>query len=346
MSPPLFYGNKARKERKKTVEATLNFDNPQRIPRQLWLPYNQSRMKKISRWRKWRLKFPDDLVFCPNFIWPKKNKKLKWQDEFIYRDEWGCLFKKEADKRCDVLISPAIKQWENLENWRPPEQFLKLDKERINSFCHSTDRFVLAGSWIKLFERLQLLRGPEKLLSDLKKKPAEFFELLHQVHDFNLKELELWAQTEVDGLCLMDDWGGQESLFISRDHFRQLFKPLYLEYSSIAKKYKKYLFFHSDGYIADFLPDFIEIGINAINCQVLLMGIEKLVHFRGQITFWGSSDFPVFLSTAQKKEIVRCCQQIFDTLWARGGLIAQVELTPDIKISAIKTFFSAWKKFL
>lgn len=325
-----------RKSRRKIVELTLNFERPNRIPRQLWISFDQDKFRKTSRWRKFRLEFPDDLIFCPHFPCPEKNQKLK-------KDS---ILQKKPTQLSDFLISPRIKTWPDLENWPAPEFLLKINKEKVNAFCRSTDRFVLAGTWIRLFEQLQFLRGPKELFADLKRQPPEFFEWLHQVHEFNLKILEIWAQTEVDGLCLMDDWGGQKSLFISPSLFRQLFKPLYQEYAAIAQKYHKYLFFHSDGFIIDLLPDFIDIGIKAINCQVRLMEAKKLASFRGQITFWGSSDFPAFFSQAEPEEIVHCCQQIYECLWANGGFIAQIEATPEIKISTLRAYFAFWKKIV
>lgn len=333
-----------RKSRRKIVELTLNFERPGRIPRQLWMSCDRDKLKKTPRWRKFRLEFPDDLVFCPPFPCPEKNQKLKKNNQLIY--EWDSIFQKKPSQGGDFLISSTIKPWPDLKNWPAPESLLKINKDKVNAFCRSTDRFVLAGTWIRLFEQLQFLRGPKELFLDLKTQPPEFFEWLRQVHEFNLKILENWAQTEIDGLCLMDDWGGQKSLFISPALFRQLFKPLYQEYAAIAQKYHKYLFLHSDGYIIDLLPDFIEIGIKAINCQVRLMEPKKLASFRGQITFWGSSDLPAFFSQAKPKEIVNYCQEIYECLWANGGFIAQIEATAEIKISALRAYFAFWKKFL
>jgi hypothetical protein len=41
--------------------------------------------------------------------------------------------------------------------------------------------------------------------------------------------MRLWAQTGVDGVSFMDDWGSQTALLISPEMWRRLFKPLYLE---------------------------------------------------------------------------------------------------------------------
>jgi len=336
---------KRRKKRRDLVRQTLNFEHPSRIPRQMWPVWPEGYLNSLKRkplWRKLRRCFPDDLIFCPAFGLLPAEKRLK-KGELIYADEWGCLFRKIPGSLRGQLISPPIKNWEDLENWREPVARLNLDKERVNDFCRSTDRFVLASSWISLFERLQLLRGPEKLFSDLRQRPPEFFYLLRRLHEFLIKELEIWAETRVDGLCLMDDWGGERGLLVSPELFRSLFKPLYSEYASIARKYKKFIFFHSDGYILDLLPDLIEIGISAINCQLFLMGVKPLSSFRGQVTFWGSSDLAIYLGHARKREIQAWGEQIFSSLWERGGFIAQAEVSPQLQLPALRAYFSFWK---
>ena len=106
-----------------------------------------------------------------------------------------------------------------------------------------------------------------------------------------LKEVELWANTEVDAINLMDDWGTQSGLLVSPDIFRNIFKPMYREYIEIAKRYNKYVFFHSDGYITEVIPDLIEVGVDALNSQVFCMGTKELgERFRGKVTFWGEVD--------------------------------------------------------
>jgi len=325
---------------RKQVLKSLNFDKPTRIPRQLWLPI-RDKISDLRQLNDLKRHFPDDLVFCPRFGLPQAEQPVK-NDSRFYVDDWGCLFERPAPQAHGSARSPLITNWEDLERWTEPEALLRLDRHKVNAFCRSRGRFVLTGTWVRLFERLQYLRGPENLLQDLKLQPPEFFTLLQRVHQFHLKELEVWAKTEVDALCLMDDWGSQSSLFISPPLFRQLFRPLYHEYASLAKHYKKYLFFHSDGFILDLLPDFIAIGVDAINCQVFLLGLEKLSAFAGRITFWGASDLPALFSSGQSKEVLAHCRQVYEALYRNGGFIAQAEFSPGIRVSQLKTYFSAW----
>ena len=67
-----------------------------------------------------------------------------------------------------------------------------------------------------------------------------------------------WAQTDVDCLQMMDDWGSQKSLLISPKLWRQYFGPMYKDYIDIAHNAGKKISMHSDGYTLDILPDLIE----------------------------------------------------------------------------------------
>ena len=79
-----------------------------------------------------------------------------------------------------------------------------------------------------------------------------------------------------DAIMFKDDWGSETSLLISPRQWRQMFKPLYADYSRIIHEAGKFVFFHSDGYIADIYPDLIEVGVDAINSQLFCMDIEGL----------------------------------------------------------------------
>ena len=116
---------------------------------------------------------------------------------------------------------------------------------------------------------------------DLATQSPELTKLIDKIHQFFLEELNRWAQTDVDALFIMDDWGSQQSLLISPATWREVFKPLYKDYVSIAHSHNKKIFMHSDGYIVDIIPDLIELGIDAINSQIFCMGLDTLEQFKG-----------------------------------------------------------------
>jgi uroporphyrinogen-III decarboxylase len=149
----------------------------------------------------------------------------------------------------------------------------------------------------------------------------------------------------VDAITIMDDWGAQSSLLTSPDVFRSIFKPMYKGYAEIARQYGKYVFMHSDGYITDIIPDLIEAGINALNSQIFCMGVRELGEkFRGKMTFWGEIDRQHLLPKGSRAEIEEAVKEIYENLYAKGGVIAQcefgLEAKPENVLAVFETFDS------
>ena len=96
------------------------------------------------------------------------------------------------------------------------------------------------------------------------------------VHEFNMRNLELLCESDIDGISVSDDWGSQQNLLISPKLWREMFKPLYADYCRVTKAVGKYFFMHSDGNISSIYPDLIEIGVDALNSQLFCMDIEEL----------------------------------------------------------------------
>jgi hypothetical protein len=100
---------------------------------------------------------------------------------------------------------------------------------------------------------------------------------------------------------------------------------------------------HSDGWILDILPDLVEIGVDAINCQVGWMGVAALERFRGRITFWGEVDRHALLALGSPADVRRAVGEMRDRLWASGGVIAQCEFGPGARPENIVEVFRAWQ---
>ena len=54
------------------------------------------------------------------------------------------------------------------------------------------------------------------------------------------------------------------------------FKPLYAEYCRLAHDHRKAVFLHSDGNILEIYDDLVEIGVDALNSQLLSMNFDEL----------------------------------------------------------------------
>jgi hypothetical protein len=324
------------------VKRTLEFDNPPRIPRQLWLqPWAQ--LHYPAELARIQQDFPDDLIGAPGYF---KQKPKVVGDPYVvgaYVDEWGCIFENRQAGIVGEVKQPLLEKWVDVDKVRVPEELLTIDIEEINSFCRNSDKFIYAGCCPRPFERLQFIRGTENVFMDLMDQPEELFVLLNRMHHFFLKKMELWVQTEVDGLMFMDDWGSQFSLLISPDIWRKIFKPFYKDYIDLAHSHGKYILMHSDGYIMKILPDLVELGLDAINSQIFCMDLEEIARqFAGKITFWGEIDRQHILPEGMVEDVKKAVHDVHHALYRNGGVIAQCEFSPGAKPENVYEVFKTW----
>jgi len=330
---------------KKIVLDSLEFNNPTRIPRQLWtLPWAEK--KYPDKLKNIQNEFPNDILLVNPYYKENLNTEGDLYKKGTYVDEWGCKFVNLKEGIHGEVKDPLIKKWNEVHKVNIPLERLTINKQRINKFCNNTNKFTLPEVSQRPFERLQFIRGTENLFIDLIEQPSELKYLLDEIHNFYKKEVALWCETDVDGIFFMDDWGAQNNLLINPKLWRKLFKPLYKEYIEIAHNNSKYAFMHSDGYITNIIPDLVEIGLDALNSQLFCMDIKELgKKHKGKITFWGEIDRQQLLSFGSENDIKKAVNKVYENLFSNGGIIAQCEFGPGAKPENVKQVFKSWNKF-
>ncbi len=327
------------------VRATLEFRNAGgRVPRQLWtLPCAHrdypDTIEKIAEI------FPDDIVYAPATLSRQTVAQGDSCAKGIYIDDWGCKFVNIQDGQIGEVKEPLVQEWDwsdAEEKVHIPEELLSFDPEEVNAFCRSTDKFVIAGECPRPFEQLQFIRTTEEFYMDLMDPPPAMLAFIEKMHDFYCRWVEKWAQTEVDAIMMMDDWGAQKNLLISPELWVRMFKPMYRDYINIAKKYGKKAFMHSDGNTLAIYPHMIELGLDAFNSQIFCIGLEDLKQFRGKITFWGEIDRQHLLPYGSTEDITAAVQAVYESLWDQGGCIAQCEFGPGAKPENVLQVYTAW----
>jgi hypothetical protein len=326
------------------VVATLRFSNPDRIPRDLWtLPY-------IPLFREDELdavlqRYPSDIDRPELSPGSSAEEMDRLARPGTYTDEWGSVWKVGEPGIVGEVKRPALADWTALEDFEPPWNVVReRDLSEANQACRESDKFMLSAVCARPFERLQFLRGSENVYLDLATGCSELMELLRMVHEFYLEDVRVWADSEVDGVLLMDDWGTNQSLLIRPDRWRQMFKPLYREYCEIIHGAGKYAFFHSDGHIEAIYGDLIEVGMDAINSQLFRMDIEDLAdRYRGKVTFWGEIDRQHVLPFGSPEDVHEAVRRVHRALGGEeGGVIAQCEWGKDNPQENVEAVFKAW----
>lgn len=337
----------AKNSSRKIVYQTLEFNSPQRVPRQLWeLPW--AKINYPDKLKEIKETFPADITYAPGYQEQLPATKGEATEIGEYIDEWGCKFINKQRGVIGEVKEPLVEEenWEDSDKIHIPEELLTIDKDKVNAFCRNTDKFVLGGACPRPFERLQFIRGTEQLYMDLMLEPKGMKAVIADMHDYYCRSMEVWADTEVDALMFMDDWGAQDNLLIPPEKWCQLFKPLYRDYIDIAHNHDKKIFMHSDGHILAIIPHLIELGLDAVNSQLFCMGVENLKQFSGQITFWGEMDRQHLLPDGTLDEIEAAVKKVKNNLWADGGCIAQCEFGPGANPDNVYQVFKTWDEIL
>lgn len=325
------------------VYATLDFDAPPRVPRDMWsLPWAEQHYGEA--FRALSAEFPNDVVGAPQRLARPTVSRGHAYTAGTFVDDWGAVFTQAVDGIIGEVKHPLVTDdaWEDLSRVHIPVERLTFDRDAVRAFCAESDRFVLSALIARPFEQLQFIRGTENLYMDLMDPPDGLLSFLRQMHAHYCELAEAWARTEVDALVIMDDWGAQNALLINPEIWREIFKPLYRDYVRIAHEHGKRIFMHSDGHILAIYPDLIQIGIDALNSQLFCMGVENLEQFAGKITFWGEIDRQHLLVDASEDEVRDAVRSAYHRLYRNGGCFAQCEFGAGARIENVRTVFQTW----
>lgn len=291
------------------------------------------------------------MIDCPPFTYGKGKASGEINKKGRRTDAWGCVWEAAEDGVIGEVKEYPLADYDALDDFSAPWDVLEqADLSKVNEYCKNSDKFCM-NFWeptaCSPFQRMQYLRGTEELFVDLALDEPEVYKLRDIVHEFYVKQLEMWCKTDIDAIHIEDDWGTQISLLISPQKWREFFKPLYKEYCDIAHKHGKYVVMHSDGYIKDIIEDLIEIGVNAVNAQIFCMDLQELEdRFGGRICFWGEIDRQYALPFGTDSEIEQCVDKVADTFLKnrKTGIVAMCQSGKDISLHAKEVVYRRWQE--
>jgi len=222
---------------------------------------------------------------------------------------------------------------ENIDqfSWPDPDapQRVKGLKEEIENLCKNTECAITTSLGAGVFERAWYLRGMERFFIDTIENLKFVERLLDKVLEIEKKLYGNFLSITgkyLDVVQIWDDLGAQDGPLISPNFFREIIKPRDRELIQLIKsKTKAKIMFHSCGSVYRFIPDLIEIGVDALNpIQVSAkdMDTAKLKkEFGNDISFWGAIDTQKVLPFGTSQEVKEEVKQRIDDLASGGGYI-------------------------
>lgn len=202
-----------------------------------------------------------------------------------YNDPWGCRWETAEEGIMGVVTRHPLADWASFETFQAP------DPGTCNGL-YQADWAKLEADWRKakvegvlrqgglphgfFFLLLSYLRGYENLMFDMADEDPRLPELIDVVEKFDLAVVRRIAGAGAEIVTFAEDLGAQTGPLLSPSMFRRYVKPAYRKFFSAAKSKDALVYLHSDGHILDLVDDLIEVGVNILNPQDTVNGIDKL----------------------------------------------------------------------
>ena len=226
---------------------------------------------------------------------------------------------------------------------------------RAKALYQSTDRAVVASWRMHYLQAGQLLRGYEQFMVDLLTDEALARAILDRLHAVYLERARRFLEAMADWTDIVfftDDLGTQQGPLVSPELYRRAIKPYWAELIGLVRKRGKKVLMHACGAVADFIPDLIDIGVDALNpVQITAAGMapERLKRdFGRDIAFWGGGVSTQGVLDAAGPEAIRDeVRRNVEILAPGGGFVfTQVHnIQADVPPENIVAAFDAAREF-
>lgn len=214
----------------------------------------------------------------------------EFQPESPGEDEWGCVWKSFHEKDQGQVVFHPLADWNKFRDYSFPDPYARgrfNGKEEVVEKLKNDGKFVLGSLGKGPLHRLDFLRGFENYLADLLLDPRKAESILDGIFSFLEGLTKEYSRLGVDGLLLYDDQAIQSGPLFSMDIWRKMFKPRFKKLCSMIHGKNMKFFLHSCGHLGNFLPEFVEIGIDLVDNKQpeLWMNHPSTGKARGRITF-------------------------------------------------------------
>ena len=284
-----------------------------------------------------QFKYPDRLAFDfpPEYGSDFKYVDMKANPDFRPskgKDEWNAVWENIGISRLGEVKDFPLKKWEDFDNLHIPD--IKDDARWIGvkeNIENNKDKFILAFG-MSIYERVHFLRGLENTWIDIYENTGHLCDFVDLLTDMNIYMIKRYAQYGADSFIFADDWGLQNSLMISPDKWREIWKPRYKKIYQAAHDNNMMTILHSCGDISSILDDLIEAGLDCIQMdQQQNMGLDFLgKKYKNRITFFCPVDIQNTFVKGSIDDIRKYCHTMFHALGSeKGGFMAKWYHDPE-----------------
>lgn len=335
---------------------TFRFQYPAEIPcrvnvsEEYWLSADRKELADLAR------HYPE---FFPGFQGPPDLGKTTIppyrRADAPWVDSWGCKWETERDGVTGVVTECPLPTWDALDDYTPPDPaehngWTPIDwREIAERIERNRDRGVLTLGLLRhghTFLTLTYMRGIENLLIDMMEEPPQLARLIAMVEAFNAEHVRRYLALGVDIMCYPEDLGMQRGPMISPDLFRRHIKPVYRRLMTPAREAGALVHMHSDGDIMALADDLIDAGVQVLNIQDLVNGLDNMAErLKGRVAFDLDIDRQSVTVFGKPDEVKAHIRECVEKLGApEGGLALKYACWPPTPLENLKAVMDGMRE--
>ncbi len=273
----------------------LRFDHPDRVPvvfhvnDSCWEHYNREELYGLMV--RHAALFPD-LEPYEETAFPEYPEYARADQAFV--DPWGCRWETSMNGIIGAVTRHPLSDWDALPSFVPPDpeyttHWSPIDwkqaaesQSSVGFFSQLTSADIGHGhTFLKMID----IRGYEAAILDMADDDSRIRQLIEMITEFNYGLVSRYVdRVGVELLGYAEDLGMQIGPMLSPDQFRRYIKPAYEQIMRPTQRADAIVHMHTDGDIRSLAGDLLEIGIDALNIQDLVNGIEWIRdNLRGKV---------------------------------------------------------------
>lgn len=336
---------------------TVRFERPDYIPMTFhinaacWQHYSHEALFDLMEEHK---------ILFPDFERPKAGLTLEFplvaRKGIPYKDDWGCVWETTDDGITGTVTGHPLADWEAFATYIPPDPqkvmgIGPMDWQNEKKILHQMrEQGALIHRSLRhghTFLQLSDIRGYQNLIYDMVDEESRLFPLIDMVEQFNLAIIKNYLEIGVDVMGYAEDLGMQQGPMLSPQHFRKYIKPSYQRLMKPARDAGVIIHMHSDGDIRTLIDDIIEGGVDVINLQDLVNGIDWIAQrFAGKVCVDLDIDRQSITVNGTPQQIDALIREAVEKIGSsQGGLTMLYGLYPGVPLENIKAIMDAMEKY-
>lgn len=341
---------------RENLERTIHFEKPEWIPMVFHI--------NPACWNHYSADRLNELVDSHPFLFSDIDRQLLKESKLSpteqagkpYKDGWGCVWLTMENGIHGTVVQHPLENWEALDMFVPPDATIDFGRGPIDwrqvadDFKTAKLNGISAIGGLRhghTFLTLADIRGYENLMFDMADDNINLWKLIEILEIFNQQIVREYIKAGAELMKYPEDLGMQVGPMISPSHFRKYIKPSYQRLMNLSRDAGCIVHMHSDGDIRDLIDDMIDCGIESMNLQDTVNGVDWIGDkLKGKICIDLDIDRQNITKFGTPYEIDKFILDEIKLLGSKeGGLMMLYGLYPGIPIENVESLMNAMTNY-